>query len=112
MESKRALEWISETGGKISAKDESRRISGLLVLTELARSAPAMFYSHVIAFLDSIWGPLRDPSIVVRVAAVYALQAALALISERPQGRVEALHFLFEEVLVVRLPTPPLHLHA
>jgi hypothetical protein len=39
----------------------------------MATEAPAVFNVHVKAFLDGIWGGLRDPRLHIREASVNAL---------------------------------------
>jgi FKBP12-rapamycin complex-associated protein len=53
---------------------EYRRYAAVLVCRELASEAPAVFNVHVKAFLDGIWGGLRDPKLHVREASVQALE--------------------------------------
>lgn len=76
-EVRRALEWLS------SERSEPRRHAAVMVLKELAINAPTLFYVHVPAFVDLIWGALRDTKVVIREGAIEALRACLELISER-----------------------------
>ena len=48
----------------------------------------------------------------MRLAGAQALRAVLTLIADRPQGRVEALHSLFEEVLSGLVKKKPSSLHG
>jgi FKBP12-rapamycin complex-associated protein len=89
-EVKRALEWLQDA--------PSRRHAAVLVLKELAENAPTLFYVHVVAFFDLVWAALNDNSLHTREAAVEALRAALAVISERENRlRVQWYHKIYEE---------------
>jgi FKBP12-rapamycin complex-associated protein len=64
------LPWLNS---RIEPSDY-RRYAAVLVCRELASEAPAVFNVHVKAFLDGIWGGLRDPKLHVREASVQALE--------------------------------------
>jgi FKBP12-rapamycin complex-associated protein len=89
-EVKRALEWLQDA--------PTRRYAAVLVLKELAENAPTLFYVHVASFFDLVWAALHDNTVQTREAAVEALQAALAVISEREHRlRVQWYHKIYEE---------------
>ncbi|RKO94116.1 armadillo-type protein, partial [Blyttiomyces helicus] len=76
-EVKRALEWLQ------GDRHEARRYAAVLVLRELAVSAPTLIYAYVGQILDLIWVALRDPKVVIREGAADALNATLALVHVR-----------------------------
>lgn len=65
-----ALPWLNSR----LEPSEFRRYAAVLVCREMASEAPAVFNVHVKAFLDGIWGGLRDPKLHVREASVQALE--------------------------------------
>ncbi|KAJ3318282.1 phosphatidylinositol kinase- protein kinase tor1, partial [Blyttiomyces sp. JEL0837] len=76
-EVKRALEWLQ------GDRNESRRFAAVLVLRELASSAPTLIYSYVPQILDLVWVALRDPKVVIREGGAEALSACLSLLQQR-----------------------------
>lgn len=113
-ELKRALEWLEDHGGSggptrtatlsgatLSSSSASvggtagsgsasaaghQNLAALLVLAELGRNAPSIFYPHVSLFLQLIWkGGLLDKDISIRSAACEALTACLLLLQKREQ---------------------------
>ncbi|KAJ3311625.1 phosphatidylinositol kinase- protein kinase tor1 [Boothiomyces sp. JEL0838] len=74
-EVKRALEWLQVTGDR----NESRRYSAVLVLTELTINAPTLIYPYIPQMLDLLWIGLRDPKVAIRDGAADALSAILSL---------------------------------
>ena len=64
----RAITWMDPD------RHEMRRHAALFVITELAQNAPALLYSHVNRFFDSVWRVLCDQKISVRVRAALALR--------------------------------------
>jgi serine/threonine-protein kinase mTOR len=76
-EVKRALEFLS------SDRHESRRHAAVLVLRELARNSPTLFYAYVPQVLDLLWVALRDPKVVIRDSAAECLSCCLEIISQR-----------------------------
>ncbi|KIY93538.1 FKBP12-rapamycin complex-associated protein [Monoraphidium neglectum] len=70
-----ALPWLNPR----LEPSEGRRYAAVLILRELADCAPAVFNVHVKAFIDGVWGGLRDPKLHVRDASVQALQSSLHL---------------------------------
>ncbi len=70
-----ALPWLNPR----LEPSESRRYAAVLILRELADVAPAIFNVHVKAFIDGVWGGLRDPKLHVRDASVQALQVGAGL---------------------------------
>lgn len=71
---RRSLAWCDPR----NEPNESRRLTALLVLTEAAESAPAVFNVHVKSFIDAVWFPLRDAKQHIREAAVRALKVRRA----------------------------------
>jgi len=55
----------------------------VLVLRELAVSAPTFFFQQVQPFFDNIFNAVRDPKQAIREGAVAALRACLVLTSQR-----------------------------
>ena len=89
---KTGLFWLA------SPRQEHTRLSGVIVLQELANAAPAVFNVHVRTFIEVIWNPLRDSKQSVREAAVAALRACLVLVEKREtRYRVKWYYRLFEE---------------
>ncbi|XP_050412148.1 serine/threonine-protein kinase mTOR [Patella vulgata] len=76
-EVKRALEWLTVE------RNEMKRMAAVLVLKELAVNTPTFFFQQVQQFFDTIFNAVRDLKPSVREAAVSALQAALAVTSQR-----------------------------
>ena len=76
-EVKRALEWLS------SDRHESRRHAAVLVLRELAKNSPTLFYAYVPQVLELIWTALRDPKVTIRESAAECLSSCLEIISHR-----------------------------
>ncbi len=95
-EIKSALEWLQ------GERQENKRHAACLVLSQLAKNTPTLFYSYVPTFVDLIWAALRDPKPVIRECAVEALGACLELISKR-ENRVKQQWYqkIFEESLKV-----------
>ncbi|XP_075695475.1 serine/threonine-protein kinase mTOR isoform X1 [Rhinoderma darwinii] len=76
-EVKRALEWLG------ADRNEGRRHAGVLVLRELAVSAPTFFFQQVQPFFDNIFYGVWDPKQAIREGAVAALRACLILTTQR-----------------------------
>lgn len=76
-EAKRAFEWLS------GDRNEGRRHAAVLVLRELALSAPTFFFQQVQQFFDLVFNVVRDPKPIIRESAVSALQAALVVTAQR-----------------------------
>ncbi|KAM4652055.1 serine/threonine-protein kinase mTOR [Discoglossus pictus] len=76
-EVKRALEWLG------ADRNEGRRHAAVLVLRELAVSAPTFFFQQVQPFFDSIFYGVWDPKQGIREGAVAALRACLILTTQR-----------------------------
>ncbi|XP_072012517.1 serine/threonine-protein kinase mTOR isoform X7 [Engystomops pustulosus] len=76
-EVKRALEWLG------ADRNEGRRHAGVLVLKELAVSAPTFFFQQVQSFFDNIFYAVWDPKQAIREGAVAALRACLILTTQR-----------------------------
>jgi FKBP12-rapamycin complex-associated protein len=91
-EVKRALEWLS------SDRHESRRHAAVLVLRELARNSPTLFYAYVPQVLDLIWTALRDPKVTIRESAAECLSSCLEIISQRETAlRIQWYNKILEE---------------
>eukprot|EP01122_Echinamoeba_exundans_P010671 TRINITY_DN4046_c0_g1_i4.p1 TRINITY_DN4046_c0_g1~~TRINITY_DN4046_c0_g1_i4.p1 ORF type:complete len:2948 (+),score=528.09 TRINITY_DN4046_c0_g1_i4:172-9015(+) len=75
----------SSGGGSSSGSAAGHQnLAALLVLAELGRNAPSIFYPHVSLFLQLIWkGGLLDKDISIRTAACEALTACLVLLQKR-----------------------------
>lgn len=79
VEIKRAFEWLSEE------RSESKRLSAVLILRELAIAMPSYFYQHISGFFQNIHTALRDPKEQIRETAAKALRAAFVVTSQREQ---------------------------
>lgn len=64
-------------------RNEVRRHTAILVLRELATNAPTLFYPHVPQFFDVIFSAIRDPKFAIRMDAVAAFRACLAVTAQR-----------------------------
>ncbi|KAJ3037894.1 phosphatidylinositol kinase- protein kinase tor1 [Rhizophlyctis rosea] len=92
-EVKRALEWLQ------GDRHEARRYAAVLVLRELAISAPTLIYGYVGQILDLIWVAARDPKVAIREGAADALGATLALVHVREnQQRKQWYRKIIDEV--------------
>ncbi|XP_059807691.1 serine/threonine-protein kinase mTOR isoform X1 [Hypanus sabinus] len=76
-EVKRALEWLG------ADRNEGRRHAAVLILRELAVSAPTFFFQQVQAFFDNIFYAVWDSKQAIREGAVAALRACLILTTQR-----------------------------
>uniref|UniRef100_A0A4W3GLM4 Serine/threonine-protein kinase TOR n=1 Tax=Callorhinchus milii TaxID=7868 RepID=A0A4W3GLM4_CALMI len=76
-EVKRALEWLG------ADRNEGRRHAAVLVLRELAVSAPTFFFQQVQPFFDNIFFAVWDSKQAIREGAVSALRACLILTTQR-----------------------------
>lgn len=65
----------------ISAFDA--RYTAVLVLKELARNAPTLFYVQISGFFDCVGEGIKDQNIAVRECTLEALRCALYLITQR-----------------------------
>lgn len=89
---KRAIEWLQ------GPRQEERRYAAVLVLRELARSAPATMYELVPDLLDNLWTALRDPKVAIREAAADALSGCLGIAAQRDSPtRNEWYQMVFEQ---------------
>ncbi|XP_045537112.1 serine/threonine-protein kinase Tor [Papilio machaon] len=79
IEIKRAYEWLSEE------RSESKRLSAVLILRELAIAMPSYFYQHISGFFHNIHSALRDPKEQIRELAAKTLRAAFVVTSQREQ---------------------------
>ena len=74
-----ALEWLQND------RVEERRYSAVLVLRELARSAPTLMYQYIPTVFDWIWVALRDTRQLIRVTSAETVSACFKIIRERDQ---------------------------
>ncbi|XP_013148241.1 PREDICTED: serine/threonine-protein kinase mTOR-like [Papilio polytes] len=79
VEIKRAYEWLSEE------RSESKRLSAVLILRELAIAMPSYFYQNIGGFFNNIHSALRDPKEQIRELAAKTLRAAFVVTSQREQ---------------------------
>ncbi|XP_065842793.1 serine/threonine-protein kinase mTOR-like [Oscarella lobularis] len=86
-EVKRCLEWLQ------GDRTDGRRHAAVLLLRELAVSAPTLFYQKVQPFFDNIFTAVRDPKQVIREGAAAALRACLVLTSQRETKESQAPYF-------------------
>ncbi|KAI9341262.1 armadillo-type protein [Zopfochytrium polystomum] len=91
-EVKRALEWLQ------GDRNESRRYAAVLVLHELALSAPTLIFSSIPQILDLSWVALRDSKVLIRESGADALGACLHLIHQREsQQRLNWYRKIYDE---------------
>ncbi|KAI0008367.1 FAT-domain-containing protein [Xylariaceae sp. FL0662B] len=83
-EVKTALEWLQ------SERVEEKRYSAVLILRELARSAPTLMYPYVGLIFDLIWVGLRDPRQLIRATSGETVSACFRIIRERDQEMKQA----------------------
>ncbi|KAK6543250.1 phosphatidylinositol kinase- protein kinase tor1, variant 2 [Orbilia ellipsospora] len=76
-ETRQALEWLQ------SDRQENRRFAAVLLLKELARNSPTLFYTYVPQILELLWVALRDSKVLIREAAAEALCACLEILYQR-----------------------------
>ncbi|KAK2930297.1 hypothetical protein FoTM2_010638 [Fusarium oxysporum f. sp. vasinfectum] len=74
-----ALEWLQND------RIEERRYSAVLVLRELARSAPTLMYQYIPTIFDWIWVGLRDPRQLIRATSAETVSACFRILRERDQ---------------------------
>lgn len=91
-ETRQALEWLQ------SDRQENRRFAAVLLLKELARNSPTLFYTYVPQILELLWVALRDSKVLIRDAAAEALCACLEILYQRDsQLRVQWYKKILEE---------------
>ncbi|KAI1076860.1 FAT-domain-containing protein [Whalleya microplaca] len=83
-EVKTALEWLQ------TDRVEEKRYSAVLILRELARSAPTLMYPYVGLIFDLIWFGLRDPRQLIRATSGETVSACFRIIRERDQEMKQA----------------------
>jgi FKBP12-rapamycin complex-associated protein len=64
-------------------KQESKRHAAVLIIASIAENSPTLFYAYVNTILENIWSALRDPKLIIRIDAAYALEKCLDVIYER-----------------------------
>ncbi|KAM0212597.1 hypothetical protein ACHAPA_002936 [Fusarium lateritium] len=74
-----ALEWLQND------RVEERRYSAVLVLRELARSAPTLMYQYIPTIFDWIWIGLRDSRQLIRATSAETVSACFRILRERDQ---------------------------
>ncbi|KAF5006676.1 hypothetical protein FDECE_6968 [Fusarium decemcellulare] len=74
-----ALEWLQND------RVEERRYSAVLVLRELARSAPTLMYQYIPTIFDWIWVGLRDSRQLIRATSAETVSACFRILRERDQ---------------------------
>ena len=78
-EARRAIDTLNEKDVK-----EMKLYSSILVVKELAKNAPALFYPHIDKCLKPMWVAIRDSNIAVREAGADSMRAVLDIISQQP----------------------------
>ena len=95
-EVRRSIFWLDP---KSEGTTDNRKLAAVMLLREMAEQSPAVFNTHVKAFLDSVWHPLRDARTQLREAAVKALKQCLMLVEMREtRYRVQYYYKMFEVV--------------
>ena len=79
----RSLEWLLA-----EPRYGHRRLAACLVLRELSRSSPSLFYKKAPLFFERIWPLLREPNQRIRDAAAGAMDGALAVLTTKPMDSV------------------------
>lgn len=91
-ETRQALEWLQ------SDRQENRRFAAVLLLKDLARNSPTLFYTYVPQILELLWVALRDSKVLIREAAAEALCACLEILYQRDsQLRAQWYNKILEE---------------
>ncbi|KAG8529931.1 uncharacterized protein KY384_005412 [Bacidia gigantensis] len=72
-----ALEWLQ------TDRQENRRFAAVLIIRELARNSPTLFYSFVPQVFDCISVALRDSKVMIRETAAEAAGACFEIIAAR-----------------------------
>ncbi|ORX99768.1 PtdIns-3-kinase tor2 [Basidiobolus meristosporus CBS 931.73] len=91
-EVKSALEWLQ------GDRNEFRRHAAVLILKELAQSAPTLIYFHVNQILENLWVALRDSKAIIRESGANCLGACLKIVYYREsQIRVQWYCRLYDE---------------
>ena len=70
--------WLEET-----QRNEQKRLAAILLAKDMALFTQSHFFQRANEFFSNIFKVLRDPKINIRSAAAEALQAVLALVSQR-----------------------------
>lgn len=78
-EMNRALSWLREQ----QKQTTHRKFAACVVLQQLAKTAPTIFFARINDFFDLIWGPLWDQKENIRLAGGKALSACLSVLRER-----------------------------
>lgn len=76
-EIKTALEWLQ------TERIESRRLSAVLIINELAKNSPTLVFAYVPQILESIWTAIRDSRSLVREKSAEAVGECFKLFSQR-----------------------------
>nr|CAB3264065.1 serine/threonine-protein kinase mTOR-like [Phallusia mammillata] len=74
---RRSIEWLG------TEKTEGKRHAAVLILREMAFSAPTIFYQQIQTFFDNIFYAVHDTKQTIRECAIEALRAALFLVVQR-----------------------------
>jgi FKBP12-rapamycin complex-associated protein len=86
-----------------------------LVLKELARATPTLFYLHISEFFDCVGDGLKDQNIAIRECTLEALRCAFGIASHREHNhRHQWYHTIYKDAsdgLMVR-SAPPCRLIA
>lgn len=64
-------------------RQENRRFAAVLTLRELAVNAPTLLYQYVPGILESIWGAVRDPKVLIRESTAEALRNVIDIVGPR-----------------------------
>eukprot|EP00127_Corallochytrium_limacisporum_P000173 Clim_evm34s6 gene=Clim_evmTU34s6 len=83
-ECERSFEWLQQAD-----RVESKRLSAVFTLEQIALNAPALFYNHLAPFFDAIVVAIKDVKLSVRDGAKAALHAVLQLTAQR-EYRIKA----------------------
>uniref|UniRef100_A0A915E5G1 Serine/threonine-protein kinase TOR n=1 Tax=Ditylenchus dipsaci TaxID=166011 RepID=A0A915E5G1_9BILA len=71
-------EWLEET-----QRNEERLLAAVILAKDLALFTSSHFFQRATHFFNNIFKVIRDPKLALRTAAIQALQAALAVTSQR-----------------------------
>ena len=102
-----ALEWLQLD------RQENRRFASVLIIRELAKNSPTLFYSFVPQVSDCIWIALRDPKVMIRETAAEAAGACFEIIAARDASmRKQWFDKIYEESQMNIKSTNADHVHG
>ena len=102
-----ALEWLQ------TDRQESKRLAAVLIIQELANSAPTLVYQSIPQIFDLIWIPLRDSKEAIRREAAVTVGQCLQILQDREAESKDRNHMkLWDEALQGIRSGSPDQIHA